>query len=266
MAFIIFVIVLLLAYIVYLCTKEDNETQPSDYTWHNTTTSNELAEWKGQFGEDTVKHVLSLLPKEEYIVLNDVLLPTNNGTTQLDHIVFARKGIFVIETKNYSGTIYGAKASEQWYQYIHGKKYEIYNPILQNDSHVRAVAKRLHIGRQNIYPLVVFTGSAVIKASVDQRVISINNLFDSITKQNNPVFSTDQTDYFARVIDNAMEENDETKRAHINSVHEKVSRRNREIQAGGCPLCNGTLILRKGKYGSFYGCSNYPNCRYTKNI
>lgn len=32
-----------------------------------------------------------------------------------------------------------------------------------------------------------------------------------------------------------------------------------------CPKCGGNLILKNGKYGSFYGCSNYPNCKYTKN-
>lgn len=33
-----------------------------------------------------------------------------------------------------------------------------------------------------------------------------------------------------------------------------------------CPLCKGKLSMKSGKYGSFYGCSNYPTCRYTKNV
>ena len=33
-----------------------------------------------------------------------------------------------------------------------------------------------------------------------------------------------------------------------------------------CPYCNNKLVKRNGRYGSFYGCSNYPNCTYTKNI
>lgn len=33
-----------------------------------------------------------------------------------------------------------------------------------------------------------------------------------------------------------------------------------------CPKCRGELIRREGRYGSFYGCSNFPSCRYTKNI
>lgn len=30
-----------------------------------------------------------------------------------------------------------------------------------------------------------------------------------------------------------------------------------------CPRCGGNLIDRNGKFGSFYGCSNYPKCKYT---
>ncbi len=33
-----------------------------------------------------------------------------------------------------------------------------------------------------------------------------------------------------------------------------------------CPKCGGTLQLRNGKFGKFYGCSNFPKCRYTKKL
>lgn len=47
--------------------------------------------------------------------------------------------------------------------------------------------------------------------------------------------------------------NEQTETAqNANSVQEK------------CPRCNGQLIKRQGKYGDFYGCSNYPRCRFTK--
>jgi len=39
-----------------------------------------------------------------------------------------------------------------------------------------------------------------------------------------------------------------------------------EQQKEKCPKCNGYLIERSGKFGQFYGCSNYPKCQYTKNI
>ena len=44
--------------------------------------------------------------------------------------------------------------------------------------------------------------------------------------------------------------------------------RNKNIleQQGLCPKCGHELILREGRYGIFWGCSNYPNCNYTKHL
>lgn len=33
-----------------------------------------------------------------------------------------------------------------------------------------------------------------------------------------------------------------------------------------CPYCKTELVARKGKYGDFYGCSNYPKCKFTKKM
>ncbi len=32
-----------------------------------------------------------------------------------------------------------------------------------------------------------------------------------------------------------------------------------------CPVCGGQLRKRNGKFGEFFGCSNFPKCRYTRN-
>ncbi|MCD8294480.1 MAG: topoisomerase DNA-binding C4 zinc finger domain-containing protein, partial [Clostridia bacterium] len=37
------------------------------------------------------------------------------------------------------------------------------------------------------------------------------------------------------------------------------------INQGVCPMCGGKLVLRRGKFGAFYGCSNYPECKFTLN-
>lgn len=65
----------------------------------------------GKFGETRVAIRLDLFPKG-YITINDVLLPTKRGTTQIDHLVISQYGIFVIETKNYKGWISGHENSE----------------------------------------------------------------------------------------------------------------------------------------------------------
>lgn len=55
---------------------------------------------------------------------------------------------------------------------------------------------------------------------------------------------------------------EETKE-HIQEVKTTIKETKKKIKAGTCPKCGGELVLRKGKYGKFYGCSNYPKCRFT---
>lgn len=72
---------------------------------------------KGKRGEMRIHDILMQLP-DEYHVMDDVMLKTTNGTTQIDHIVVSKYGIFAIETKNYRGEIYGNDNSQEWKQII----------------------------------------------------------------------------------------------------------------------------------------------------
>lgn len=95
---------------------------------------------KGFFGEISIRILLKFLNKDKYLIINDVLIPTNNGTTaQIDHIVVSIYGIFVIETKNYNGWIFGSENSKNWTQVIYKTKNHFYNPIMQNKGHIKAL-------------------------------------------------------------------------------------------------------------------------------
>ena len=76
---------------------------------------------KGAKGESRVARKLKRLRGEEFKVFNDVLLSTRYGSSQIDHIVISIYGIFVIETKNYSGWIHGNEKSEYWTQSFYKK-------------------------------------------------------------------------------------------------------------------------------------------------
>ena len=62
--------------------------------------------YKGKEGENRVHNILLQLP-DDYVIIDDVVLRTDRGTTQIDHVVVSRYGVFAIETKNYRGEIYG---------------------------------------------------------------------------------------------------------------------------------------------------------------
>ena len=74
---------------------------------------------KGIVGEGMLNSFLGIsLNKEEYRLLKDVTLPTEDRTTQIDHIIISRYGRFVIETKNYKGWIFGSEHQKRWTQSI----------------------------------------------------------------------------------------------------------------------------------------------------
>lgn len=84
------------------------------YVAFNTTLNTDLTQYKGKNGEAQVHNILMNLP-DDFIILDDVVLLTNNGTTsQIDHIVVSKYGVFTIETKNYRGIIYGQDNQEEW--------------------------------------------------------------------------------------------------------------------------------------------------------
>lgn len=49
-------------------------------------------------------------------------------------------------------------------------------------------------------------------------------------------------------------------------VKDKINKKIASVKTNGevCPKCGGKLIMRFGKYGRFIGCSNFPECRYTR--
>lgn len=230
----------------------------------------------GKLGEKRVARKLDWLPKE-YITLNDILLPTNYGTTQIDHIVVSPYGIFVIETKNYKGWIFGHENSEEWKQCLLGKKrfwgwsseqYKLMNPIRQNAAHARAVKTILkEVGNFAIIPMVVFSNSAELKITTPNHIV-INwcNLRSAIKSYKYQCISEED---IQRIISKISSVNITTKgsrETHISNIHATQYKKNVAIANGICPKCGSKLVERKGKYGRFLGCSNYPQCKFTQKI
>jgi hypothetical protein len=77
--------------------------------------------------------------------INNVTIPTPNGTTQIDHVIVSRYGVFVVETKNMDGWVFGDERNSHWTQSIFGKKYKFQNPLHQNYRHTKALSEFLGI-------------------------------------------------------------------------------------------------------------------------
>lgn len=236
---------------------------------------------KGKAGEKCVHNILMKLP-DDYCVMDDIVLNTVRGTTQIDHIVISQYGVFVIETKNYSGDIYGNDESKQWVQKIvtevtYRKKWwktytyvttnKFYNPVKQCWSHLYEVKNSLKEWPYlKIVPIVVFVGSADLsKVQSKIHVVYDNDLLATIQSYKTTYLSkTDIQKVIERLtLLNAREYVDE--RTHVRNIRKAQIEMNKKVSSGICPVCGGNLVFRSGKYGSFYGCSNYPNCTFKSN-
>jgi Zn-finger domain associated with topoisomerase type I len=220
---------------------------------------------KGWFGEKTVALCLKTLPQEEYILINDIILPAKNGTTQIDHIVVSIYGVFVIETKNYVGWIFGSEKSAQWTQNIYGKKTKFMNPLFQNFAHTEAIKAKLNnYPNLPIIPIIAFSPSCDLKVKTESHVVYFHRVAGVIKKYKEKVISIGEASNIAQLLTSADMSSHEVKKEHIKSVAAKKEAVENAEVGGICPKCGGQLLERKGKNGVFIGCSNYPKCRFSK--
>ena len=220
---------------------------------------------KGNIGERIVANILEQIPGNKRII-NDIMLNDNGKSRQIDHIFISNKGVFVIETKNYSGSIYGKETSNEWIEYLNKKKYNFTNPIFQNYAHKQIISKIIN-DYNNVISIIVFTKSSKLKVKSPRNiVINTGQLKSCILNQKDRLNDKKIDEYYNIIMNNRITD-EEIIRNHNYNVEHYIEYKNSLINKNICPRCKtGRLIVREGKYGKFIGCSNYPKCKYTKNI
>lgn len=214
----------------------------------------------GWFGEHWVKKALKALPSDKYIILNDIMLDSNGYTHQIDHMVLSQYGIFVIESKQYNGYITGNKYDKKWVRHISRKKKIYYeNPIRQNYGHVKTICELLSIDEGKVFNIVCIPSTAKLKIENDGELTRYDTLTEKI-QSHKEILIPDYSDYLSAIVKNNIV--DRRKRKE----HNKYARNVKDFYDDKCPKCGGDLVKRSGQYGEFYGCSNYPKCKYTKKI
>ncbi|MBW9158795.1 NERD domain-containing protein [Clostridium tagluense] len=222
---------------------------------------------KGAVGEGINALLLKFLDREKYLTINDVYLPLDNGkTSQLDHVVISPYGIFVIETKNYKGWIFGDENSPYWTQVIYKEKNNFYNPIKQNNGHIRALKNILKDYNNIDYiSIIAFSAQAQLKdiKSYTSHVTYIPGVIKTIKGYNCEILDMGEVKNIYETIIKNNVKNGEIKKEHIRNIRSNMNEKKFKINCNICPSCGGTLVERNGKYGKFSGCSNYPKCRFT---
>jgi Nuclease-related domain len=132
----------------------------------------------------------------DYHLLNHVTLPLKDGTTQVDHILVSRFGVFVIETKDYKGWIFANPKQATWTQVIFKAKFRFQNPIFQNIRHVRAVQDLLDfLPPEAVKSIVVFTGEAEFKTEMPPGVFSLSRFINHIRENSTEVMSLNRLQF-----------------------------------------------------------------------
>lgn len=101
-----------------------------------------------------------------------MIVPTANGTTQIDHIVVSQFGIFVVETKSTRGWIFGRESDSEWTQVLPSKKQRFQNPLRQNYGHTRALAEFLLLDHSIFQSIVFFSGRCEFKTPMPKNVMT----------------------------------------------------------------------------------------------
>ena len=191
-----------------------------------------------------------------------VIILTNNGTTQIDHILISEYGIFIVETKNLQGWVFGSEGSAKWTQTLAGEKYPFQNPLRQTYRQKKVLAEFLNINDSMIYDVVFFVGDCKLKTEMPSNVLA-SGLGRYIKRFKNVILSKQEVDKITEQIQRYKQDSNLSAKDHIRSLGE----RHNSITI--CPKCGYSLVKRLAKTGrnagsEFLGCSNFPKCRFAK--
>lgn len=229
------------------------------------------AQGKGHFGEFLIEYALthSRLPGRSRTWSN-VLVPKDGAVvdeSELDMLMLHERGVFVFESKNYSGRIFGSEDQRMWMQSLNRTtKNRFFNPIMQNAEHVRALSRNLVVPEDAFVSYIVFSDRCELKKVPREgkrfhlcHRDDLMRLLRADLAERDVVFNGLQYSTLEERVEKLVAASTEQAReSHAQDV---------QVASSGdvCPRCGGKLVERNGRYGTFLGCSNYPRCRFTRN-
>lgn len=187
-------------------------------------------EIKGQDGEELIVDKLKTIPGYARILTNIYIPKKNNPkeTTEIDVLYICKSGIFVIESKNFSGFIVGNEFQKNWKQYFRKDlKYEFYNPIMQNYHHIinlKDITRNL--GNYPHFSLIVFGDDCKLSVNSETKVINLRDMKDTINSfEDKNAINEKQIDELHSFLSQFSEVSQEVKRNHNNNITKRYKKR-----------------------------------------
>lgn len=223
---------------------------------------------KGKVGEFVINGANAVhLDTTVYKPVKNITLQLNDGsTTQIDHVLVSKYGIFVMETKNMKGWIFGSEHQKQWTQQIYKEKYYFQNPLHQNYRHIKALEEVLHLPAESFISLVVFVGECTLKTGMPNNVFKDGSYSYYITsfkeEKLNPL-QIRQT--LGKLERKQLKQGFSTDREHVANLRSRKQKEPLHVKNESltCKQCGKEMVLRQNRKTSepFYGCSGFPECR-----
>jgi restriction system protein len=219
--------------------------------------------FRGWFGEKKTTFSMWLsLDKRIYRRFHNVIIPANNGTTQIDHILVSPYGLFIVETKNRNGWIFGSEDQPKWTQSLYGNNYPFQNPLRQTFRQKKVLSEYLELNESTIRTVVFFVGDCRFKTRLPNNVIK-SRLGKYIKQFQDRILVPQEIDRIVEKLEKHGSESSLTTRDHVRSLRERHS------STTVCPKCGSKLVERTARKGpnagsKFLGCENYPRCRFTR--
>lgn len=223
---------------------------------------------KGKIGEAIVNATNALvLDKEIYVAVKDVTLQLSDGsTTQIDHILVSKYGLFVIETKNMKGWIFGGEHQKEWTLQNFKKKNKFQNPLNQNYRHLKALEEILEVAPAALTSVIAFIGECEFKTPMPKNVFRGISYTKYITSfQDERLTPLQIRQILSKLQRKRLEQGLKTDRAHVDNLKQRMAAVSSTSDTFICNRCGSNMILRQNKKNGeeFYGCSNYPKCKNT---
>lgn len=209
------------------------------------------------------------LGKDQYHLIKNVTLPIEDGSTQIDHIIVSEYGVFVVETKNMKGWIFGSPHQKQWTQKIYKHSQKFQNPLHQNYKHVKVLQDLLSLEGSQIHSIIVFIGDSTFKTPMPDNVTYGGGYLRYIKSKTEAMLSPSEvTKIIAQIETGRLERTFKTNRNHVRHVKQIVEEKENSVS---CPKCGCDMVMREVKKGvrrgqQFWGCSQFPKCRGIVNL
>lgn len=191
--------------------------------------SNLKALRKGQIGEIKVKKKAeATLSDDQYHKFHNVTLPTMQGTTQIDHIFVSKYGIFVLETKNLKGWIFGREQDRYWTQKIFNHSFKFQNPLRQNYLHIKSLEALLYVIPESAYQsIIILCGDPKVKTILPNNVLRLDDFPQYIKNFTDVVLTEEQIKQATERIEKyRLPDNEETNIKHVEHLTARFNTKN----------------------------------------